>query len=615
MDVNEIAKLLPEQPRTGMIEDVFKKEHYSDLGGEFLIYWRESIRLEPELQRTMSGADFDAYEKNTVTRWGASCRCTACGEEFDAGYENKHGLSGIKLFQGEDGQIYPGYVSPDCDDYDVVVLNSGESCFCPYCNAKVTVKAKNKLGSERKYQVLITSVEKVGDCAAIVTWLLQRKLNSYGYFEKKKAIPRNAVVIGKNGKKYCFRHTDIHFHNDTPTAEWKLITGYSDPQFKKYHSYEAIEHTKIGSFVWNNSADLTGTTGEKTGLQTYIEKGGYYPAIYTKLQKKYPQLENIVKSAYFKVLESEIEQIVNTSINYYGCAPSNITINGLDLSEVKPHKMLHLTKAEFKHGMHNKWTWETSYAWLMHDYYIADMTASDFNEYIEILGFDAVNMLDGQMIDGEDTFYLPEVTKYLIKQAEKNGIPVHEGVRYLIDYREELYRQNANNITDELLWPRNLLNAHDRIMNTCKVLSDPKSAKNFERIAQKYEPLKWNDGKLCIRVCASNKELIAEGGTLRHCVGSYGESHLNESDVIFFVRKYRRPERSYYTLDICMNKGKPKRVQLHGYGNERHGEYKQYSHSIPHEVLDFCERWEKEILMPFYYKEKAKRNKKESKSA
>jgi hypothetical protein len=41
-------------------------------------------------------------------------------------------------------------------------------------------------------------------------------------------------------------------------------------------------------------------------------------------------------------------------------------------------------------------------------------------------------------------------------------------------------------------------------------------------------------------------------------------------------------------------------VQLHGYGNERHGINKQYSHRIPQKVLDFCARWEREILMPWW---------------
>lgn len=57
---------------------------------------------------------------------------------------------------------------------------------------------------------------------------------------------------------------------------------------------------------------------------------------------------------------------------------------------------------------------------------------------------------------------------------------------------------------------------------------------------------------------------------------------------------------SYYTLNIDMTSGQPKQIQLHGYGNERHGKNKEYRHKIPQKVLDFVERWKKEVLMPWW---------------
>ena len=64
-------------------------------------------------------------------------------------------------------------------------------------------------------------------------------------------------------------------------------------------------------------------------------------------------------------------------------------------------------------------------------------------------------------------------------------------------------------------------------------------------------------------------------------------------------------------------RGVPKRVQLHGYGNERHGRNKEHRHSIPKKVLDFCDRWEREVLMPWYWdkQKKAQLDQKGSKTA
>ena len=52
-----------------------------------------------------------------------------------------------------------------------------------------------------------------------------------------------------------------------------------------------------------------------------------------------------------------------------------------------------------------------------------------------------------------------------------------------------------------------------------------------------------------------------------------------------------------------------RRNQLHGYGNERHGEHKQHSHSIPKKVTAFVERWEREVLAPWVAAQAAVNNK------
>ena len=53
-----------------------------------------------------------------------------------------------------------------------------------------------------------------------------------------------------------------------------------------------------------------------------------------------------------------------------------------------------------------------------------------------------------------------------------------------------------------------------------------------------------------------------------------------------------------------MTAEKPYQVQLHGYGNERHGPHKEYRHAIPQKVKDFVDRWKREILMPWWNKQK-----------
>lgn len=609
MNFEEITNALPLQPRRGMVDWAMEHFKYSDLGGEFLIFQRISIEIEPELLQTMTRADFERHEKETLHRWAAECRCTACGQEFITGYENKNGLIGIKMFQGEDGQLYDGYCPPEYDNYDSIYLNSGTDANCPYCDAKVEVKRKAKLGEGRLYQLLVTSVEECGEYAAVVTWLLSRRLNRYMQFNNVQVIPRSATVIGKNGKRYLFRKTETHFEKDRPLPEWKYTSHYSDPMYSKYHSYEAYSHRKIGSAVWKSVPDLTGTTGEKTGIADYVQKGGSYPNSYIKLWKKHPQLENIVKSSYADILLSGIEHQVDEHLQYYGSEFKDINLDFLDLNEVKPHKILHLTKEEYRKGIGIMWNWEYMLHWMYHDWYINDMYATEFEECCQLIGLDGVTMIDGQTLNGDDEFDLKQTIRYLMKQTRnpnQPAFPLNEAIQYLIDYREQLYIQYGADLTQEQLWPTNLIQAHDRIMEQQRILTDKKQAENFARIADKYAPISWTDGDLCIRVARSNEELVAEGDILRHCVGGYGSSHLKEKDVIFFVRRYRRPERSYYTLDIRFDDVKKGayEVQLHGYGNERHGTNKQYVHTIPKKVRAFVDRWKKEVMLPWYMEQR-----------
>lgn len=42
---------------------------------------------------------------------------------------------------------------------------------------------------------------------------------------------------------------------------------------------------------------------------------------------------------------------------------------------------------------------------------------------------------------------------------------------------------------------------------------------------------------------------MQEGATLKHCVGGYAKSHAS-GRIILFIRHERRPERSWYTLNV-----------------------------------------------------------------
>ena len=198
----------------------------------------------------------------------------------------------------------------------------------------------------------------------------------------------------------------------------------------------------------------------------------------------------------------------------------------------------------------------------------------------------------------------------LRRYMQKQKMPLKE-IGVLLDARR-MARQHAQGraLTPEELWPRNLPGAHERLLRMNRAKNSQKDAETqakidaaFRRKKEALEALQWSDGDLCVVLPSCEMDIINEGDVLRHCVGGYAEAHISGEDTIFFIRHYRRPERSYYTLDIDMT-DQPEEKQLHGYGNERHGLNKEYSHNIPKKVRDFCDRWKQEILMPWYITQK-----------
>lgn len=198
--------------------------------------------------------------------------------------------------------------------------------------------------------------------------------------------------------------------------------------------------------------------------------------------------------------------------------------------------------------------------------------------------------------------------RYLLREDERG--------RILADTWDMSARLGLDMTDPQILFPKGLRATHDRLAPAVAELKKREESEKiraqFQALIDRYGHLEWSDGDICIRLPRSIAELVREGAVLHHCVGGYGDKHLSGSDVIFFVRHARRPERSWYTLDIRMTGAQPREVQLHGYKNELvHGRELH----IPRRVREFCDRWEREVLLPGWKRaqRQAKQPKKQAK--
>ena len=157
-----LAAKLPIQPSEKLKQDVLMDIYDGNvLGVPLILYHRESVELEDEIQQIMGPQDWERWERSRKRRWGARCTCTNCGENFIAGYSK----GGIVLAEGMDGQIYDGYVEPGLD---ANVYFSGETISCPHCWTTAEVTHRSELRHGRTFQVLQAEVINIDHYTAVM---------------------------------------------------------------------------------------------------------------------------------------------------------------------------------------------------------------------------------------------------------------------------------------------------------------------------------------------------------------------------------------------------------------------------------------------------------------
>ena len=606
-DLKWLAEKLPETV-SGELEEAIMTAVFDEgeLGNDLILYHRESVEWAPLYERTMDEAAWERRRAATKRGWGARCTCLRCGEDFVTGYipggERKQ--SGIVLGLGDDGVTYSGDFP--AEEPMAQIYHDGDEVLCPCCWEVGELTPRRALKHGRTHQILQAEVQNIEGYTAVLYWLVSRFQDDRGG-DHVAARPRDALVIDRNGNLQRFIHMSHGQFGDSDLGKWKWSRAVREPALVAYYNWDACNNRQVGAWVYDDVPDLAGCTGEKTGLEVYIRQGGAWPGVYLQLWKQRNNVENLMRGGFAAAVTDEIRDGVDNGLAYGDRHPTVIP-GWCDWREVKPHRMVGMAKEEWRKVRGQSWSRNLVRLW---DRWRRERQGDveSMEQCLRVLRIKGANDCLDMMAAGWDGFEPQRVAKYLQKQGLDG-----DSVRELVDYRKMMHEMGLAE-TEETLWPRDLVAAHDRVV--AYKLEHAKSIyqKGFSEAAEKYAALEWGDGDLRIVVPRIEEELKREGEVLRHCVGTYGGSHVS-GRPIFFVRKYRRPERSYYTLNIDMTGKMPKEVQLHGYGNERHGVYKEHRHSIPQKVRDFVDRWEREVLMPWWAEQKqaeatGKKNRKE----
>ena len=154
---------------------------------------------------------------------------------------------------------------------------------------------------------------------------------------------------------------------------------------------------------------------------------------------------------------------------------------------------------------------------------------ADFKELIETYNYDIVALC-----------------KFLIQYLKPfENINIKEGINLLKDY----YGM-ANKIERNVKkYPKYLKSMHDIITINYNAFKRKYNEELFARLQKKE--LDFEEDKVYIVITPqSTKEIVKEGTSLNHCVGSYIDKILDNKTYIFFLRKKEAPEQSLMTLEF-----------------------------------------------------------------
>lgn len=492
--------------------------------------------------------------------------CSACGGRFLAEYLPRENAAACHAGSCTG---YSGVQIADMEVMENITYREYDKLCCPLCGAEAVLYSTNSLRYGRGDQEFVVVPTVAGNCLVLTQWCIERQI--YDGHAAMREIAVNAY-IADGGKIIKLAHYQHNAMGGTWTnlGEWERRAKVADD---------------IGAPLMYGRAlpDLTGTCVENAKLWEYMEQAEAgetaYPVAYLRLYFKHPAVENMITAGLGKLVGTGIRDDHRHRYGY-GYSTGSMTaapkLDWVNWKEKRPARMIGLDKQQLKTWQQMGFGLACLMVWKKHKL-ANDVSFADCCTLMAAVG---PTSADDILMAGAPPI---RTANYLKRQ--------NQAWQYLADYWRMARLAGYDMDQDAVRWPKVLQQAHDRAAAAVKyqrIHSTTKEA--FAKMTARCQGLAWEHDGICIRPAATPLELIEEGNTLRHCVGGYSESHA-KGKIILFVRHTRRPDRSWYTLNI--NVLTKEEIQLHGYRNELvYG--KQLK--IPRRVREFVDLWEREVL-------------------
>lgn len=540
-------------------------------------YLREKGKMQTEvisykwLGRDDADSWLDCEDCQTDLRPSAATKsallwCSACGGRFLAEYLPRENAAACHAGSCAG---YSGVQIADAEVMEIIRYREYDKLCCPLCGAEAVLYSTNSLRYGLGNQEFVVVPTVAESCLVLTQWCIERRI-----YDGRAAMCETAVnaYIAVGGKIIKLAHYQRNAMAGTwqSLGEWKRRAKVADD---------------IGAplMYGRDLPDLAGTCVENAKLWEYMEQAEAgetaYPVAYLRLYFKHPAVENLITAGLGKLVGTGIRDDHRRRYGY-GYSTGSMTaapkLDWVNWKEKRPAQMIGLDKQQLKTWQQMGFGLACLEVWKKHKL-ANDISFADCCTLMAAVG---PTSADDILMAGAPPI---RTANYLKRQ--------NQAWQYLADYWRMARLAGYDLDQDAVRWPKVLQQAHDRAAAAVKYQKINSTTKEaFAKMTDRCQGLAWEHDGICICPAASPLELIEEGNTLRHCVGGYSESHAM-GKIILFVRHTRRPDRSWYTLNI--NVLTKEEIQLHGYRNEMVDGKRL---KIPQRVREFVDLWEREVL-------------------
>ena len=406
---------------------------------------------------------------------------------------------------------------------------------CPNCGARVSCVLEDGCAFAANYIENVVAVQKGTDGKTVFfrQWLLRR--DHTARWEHIEDFLQETV-------RYAIR--------GTKTAKWQKQGKWN--YYMKTERYELDEWTRWsdnriydgGYYFYTGGIEtaLQGTAMQYADIDDYLaaERHNKNPIYFLEYHARYPVIEFLWKAGYRNIVHNRV----------FGMSKENRNAIRWERKKLRdcfkfPLRILKLMPPE---------------EWSLNDIQRANYLWKNYGERITDaeMRMALQSRTDVQNLTGAMPYAgIGKILKYIQKQTEKrkgeerDTTYTLEGIiRAYRDYLQECEQLHFDLHDREILFPKDLVAAHDRTMEQVEFEKNKADQEKFQKAVEKLEKFAWSEGEFFIRPAREQMELTAEGKDLHHCVGGYIRDMAEGETAIFFLRKANEPDKPFYTLEL-----------------------------------------------------------------